>query len=446
MPSGKKYIADLFISTIWYLLGFTAALLFLLAYFLPFLLVPAGIFSGVWALATLLDYTFLFLVRGDVLGQRQLASRFSLGDENKVTLTLQNTYPFNVRIKLIEELPFPFQERHFTLKTRIGFRKKETIVYHLRPLSRGAYTFGRLLCYTKSPLGLLQRRIVPAGPDTVKVYPAFQLLKKYQLMAQSESLFSGDKKIRRLGHSLEFENIKDYVTGDDIRSINWKATARSNSLMVNTYTDTRQQQIYCVIDKGRAMKMPFEGLSLLDYAINASLALLNIVLLKQDKAGLICFGKDETDIVPADRRNNQFFHIQEALYRQDTAFLESDYGALQHQVYRSLGQRSFLLLFTNFETMPAMERQLPYLKQLARQHLLCVVFFENTMLRRIHESHPDTIKGIYIKTIADRFGYEQKQMVRELRRHGILSVLSTPAQLSVDVINKYLELKSRQMI
>jgi uncharacterized protein (DUF58 family) len=446
MATGKKYIGDLFISMSWYLLSFTAAVLFLASYFLPFLFAFAVLFAVILGGATLLDYLFLFSGRGTISGERRMPQRFSLGDENPVHISLLNTYPFNVRLRIIDELPVQFQDRDFALDTRIRFRKKEQIHYILRPLSRGVFSFGRLICYTRSPLGLLQRRIVPAGPDTVKVYPAFQQLRKYQLLAQTDSLISGNKKIRRLGHSMEFENIKDYVTGDDIRSINWKATARRNAMMVNTYTDARQQQIYCVIDKGRSMKMPFEGLSLLDYAINASLALLHVVLMKQDKAGLVCFTGEDAEIIPADRRNNQFLHLQEALYRQETDFRESDYSSLRTRLYRGLGQRSFLLLFTNFETVTAMERQLPYLRQLARQHLLCIVFFENTQLKQIHEQQPDNIKGIYIKTIADRFDYEKKQIVRELRRHGILSILSTPSKLSVDVINKYLELKSRQMV
>ncbi len=105
-----------------------------------------------------------------------------------------------------------------------------------------------------------------------------------------------------------------------------------------------------------------------------------------------------------------------------------------------------MLLFTNFETMAGLERQLPFLRHIAGQHLLCVVFFENTMLKQLQETEAESIREVYIKTIADRFDFEKKQIVKELRRHGILSILSTPQSLGVNVINKYLELKSRQMI
>ena len=131
----------------------------------------------------------------------------------------------------------------------------------------------------------------------------------------------GVKRIRRVGHSLEFEQIRPYVPGDDPRSINWKASARRatggpDALVVNHFQDERAQQVYCLIDKGRVMRMPFEGLSLLDYAINATLVVSNIALLKHDKAGLVTFSNRPGAIVPADRRGGHLLKLLEVLYRR----------------------------------------------------------------------------------------------------------------------------------
>jgi uncharacterized protein (DUF58 family) len=374
-----------------------------------------------------------------------MSPRFSIGDDNMVTLSLNNTYPFKIKGILIDELPFQFQVRDFSLPVAIGYRSRQTVTYTLRPLSRGEYGFGYLICFAASPIGLLRRRFKLSGPAEIKVYPAFQQLRKYQLMAASDFTLAGVKKIRRLGHSLEFEKIKDYVQGDDVRTINWKATARSSNIMVNTFTDARQQLIYCLIDKGRNMKMPFGGMTLLDHSINASLALLNVALLKQDKAGLITFSNKVNDVIAADRRSDQLHRILDTLYKQQTEFKESDYEAVWTKVHRGLTQRSLILLFTNFETYSSLERQLPFLKKIAQRHLACVIFFQNTLLKEIHETNPDNIEGIYIKTIADQFDLEKRLIVKELRRHGILSILTTPKNLTVDVVNKYLELKARQM-
>ena len=446
MNFSRKYIGDLFVSRRWFLLLGGCVILLFTSFFVHILYQPVVAFTTTVFALTLLDYILLFFVKGGIKATRILSPRFSIGDENKVTLSIINSYPYRIKGQLIEELPFQFQERNFNLPVTIGYRSRETASYHLRPLSRGEYEFGNLICFITSPVGLLKRRFKTAEPTMVKVYPAYLQLRKYQLLAISGNTLTGVKKVRRLGHSLEFEKIKDYVQGDDVRTINWKATARSSSLMVNTFTDARQQQIYCLIDKGRNMKMPFEGMTLLDHSINACLALLNVALLKQDKAGLIAFSNKVTDIIVADKRTNQLHRILETLYKQQTQFKESDYEAVWTTIHRGITQRSLILLFTNFETYSSLERQLPFLKKIAQRHLICVIFFQNTLLKQIHDTNPDNIEGIYIKTIADQFDLEKRQIVKELRRHGILSILTSPQNLTVDVINKYLELKARQMV
>src|SRR6202012_24056 len=168
-----------------------------------------------------------------------------------------------------------------------------------------------------------------AQAENLPVYPSFLQMRKYELMAISDNLVElGIKKIRRLGHSMEFEQVKNYVPGDDYRTINWKATARQGNLMVNNYTDEKSQHVYCIIDKSRVMKMPFEGMTLLDYAINASLVLSNVALLKEDRAGLITVAEKIGAVVPADRRNTQINKILEVLYKEKTRYLETNMEAL----------------------------------------------------------------------------------------------------------------------
>lgn len=444
----RRYIGDLQVSNRWYLLLAACMVLFFVSFF--FSIMYRLVFTATMLIFffTLVDYVLLFIVKGSVTGHRIMASRFSIGEQNTIDLTIVNAFPFKIHGFLIDELPEQFQVRDFHLDFHVALQGRSKASYDLKPLSRGEYVFGDLICYVSSPIGLLQRRFILEEGREIKVYPAYQQLKRYQLqlLATSTNASSGIKKVRRLGHSLEFEKIKDYVPGDDVRTINWKATARSSNLMVNTFTDARQQQIYCLIDKGRNMKMPFEGMTLLDYSINACLALLNVALMKQDKAGVITFSNKVNDIVAADRKNNQLYTIIETLYKQQTEFKESDYEAVWIAIHKRITQRSLILFFTNFETYSSLERQLPFLKKIAQNHLVCVIFFQNTLLEEIHSSNPDNIEGIYIKTIADQFAFEKRQIVKVLRQHGILSILSTPEKLSIDVINKYLEMKARQMV
>ena len=272
-------------------------------------------------------------------------------------------------------------------------------------------------------------------------------MSKFELYAISDRLTDiGIKKIRRIGHTLEFDQIREYVRGDDVRSINWKATARRTELMVNQYHDERSQQVYSVIDMGRTMKMPFDGLSLLDYAINTSLIISNIALQKHDKAGLITFSDKEGPKVPALKKQTHIYQIQEALYNLDTNFKESDFSSLYLSLRKHIRQRSLILLYTNFESLSAMHRQLPYLKSIAKDHLLVTIFFQNTELDALLNSRAETEEEIYTKVIAEKFSFEKKTIVQELNRLGIQTILTPPAELSVNTINKYLELKARGLI
>src|SRR5690606_5701142 len=208
-------------------------------------------------------------------------------------------------------------------------------------------------------LGFFERRIVLKEKCDLPCYPSFIQLRKYILMASLNRLSEvGVKRIRRTGVTLEFERVKEYARGDEYRFINWKATGKVKKLMVNQYEDERSQPIYSFIDLGRAMRMPFDDLTLLDYAINASLVLSNVTITMHDRAGLLTFsGKIEKHIA-AEKRSNQMYFISEALYNVQTDFSESEYGNLYAYTKRNINQRSLIFLYTNFESMDALNRQL----------------------------------------------------------------------------------------
>lgn len=395
----------------------------------------------------LVDIMLLFRVKKGLSASRFTPEKFSNGDQNPIRIFIQNHYQFKTNLRVIDEVPDQFQMREASFNIAVDQAESKAINYELRPVKRGEYHFGRVNIFAKSPIGLISRRFQFAEPVMVPVYPSYIQMRKYELLAISNQLtLQGVKKIRRLGHNQEFEQIKEYVPGDDFRTINWKATARKNQLMVNNYQDEKSQQVYCLIDKSRVMQMPFEGLSLLDYAINATLALSNIIVKKGDRAGMITFQHKVSTVIPASKRNKQMQLIQESLYNQKTAYKEADYSRLFVSIKRKLTQRSLLLLFTNFESMAALERQLPYFSNLAKNHVVVVIFFENTELKDLLESRPKSVKDIYYKTIAEKYAHEKKLIVKELRKHGIYSVLTPPQELTINTINKYLELKSRGVI
>jgi len=423
---------------------FAAALFVLSFFFAPLFSVAVLVLAGTVAVV-LADAGILYSKKSGVSARRVLQPRFSNGDENKVTLQLHNRYPFKCLFFVLDELPFQLSQRAGQRTKRLLSGEETELNYFVRPTDRGEYTFGNINIFVSSPLRTVKRRYVFKQPETVKVYPSFFQMRRYQLLAVAHRLHdAGVKRARKLGHSIEFEQIKEYVPGDDYRTINWKATARHSGLMTNNFADEQSGQIYCLVNKGRIMKMPFEGLSLLDYAINATLVLSNVALLRQDRVGLITFANGLETFLPADKKPAQLSLILESLHNQTTNFLETDFEQLFSAIRNKITQRSLLVLFTNFESLEALRRALPFLKKIAHYHLLMVVFFENTELKQLIEQDAQTIEDIYIKTIAEKYHLEKKLMVAELRRNGIVALLTPPKDLTINALNKYLELKSRQ--
>ena len=421
--------------------------LYVFSYFIPVLYDIAGIGLILLVLSILVDSFLIFGKRYALRAERITTDRWSNGDDNKVVLHFQNNYSFPIATHIIDELPAQFQERNWYRKARLESRSEEHMDYSVKPLTRGEYSYGNINVFVRGPLQLAKRKFVFPAAETIKVYPSYIQMRRYHLLALGNRLQeAGIKRVRRLGHSMEFEQIKEYVVGDDYRTINWKATARKKDLMVNNYTDERSQQIYCLINKGRAMKMPFEGMTLLDYAINATLVLSNVALVRQDKAGLITFAENLDAFLQADKKPTQMNLVLETLYRQQTKFLEADFEKLYSIIRNRITHRSLLVLFTNFESMDGLQREMPSLKLIAQYHLLLVVFFENTELKQLTESKAVTMEDIYIKTIAEKFSFEKRLMVKELHKNGILSILTSPQNLTIDTINKYLELKNKLSI
>ncbi|MCU0375051.1 MAG: DUF58 domain-containing protein [Chitinophagaceae bacterium] len=443
----KKPSFNLFFTNRFYAIGIGVACVYVASWALGFAMDIAGITLMAFCLLTLGEITALFANKAGIGIKRIVPERMSNGDSNAIILKIRSHYIFPTRLQIIEELPEQLQARGNKFDLKLEAQATLSQTYTLKPVRRGVYHFGFCQLYISTRLGLVHRRIATAQPQQVKVYPSFIQLRQYQILAHAASeAESGTKRMRKIGHSLEFEQIKEYVRGDDIRSINWKATARKGSLMVNHFVDERSQQVYALIDKGRLMKMPFNGITLLDYAINATLVLCNVSLYRQDKFGLYHFSNEPGQLLPAQRNPLQLNLVLESLYRIETAFLESDYEKLYLQVRAQIKHRSLLVLFTQFESMGGMKRQLPYLQQLSRHHLLLVVFFENTELTAMAQAEAGSVEEIYTKTIAEKFVYEKKLIVKELLQHGILSLLTPPDKLTIQLINKYLELKSKQAI
>ena len=403
-----------------------------------------------------LDAWMLWGSGGRLASARRIEEKLSNGDPNPVELTVASTYRFATRVRVLDEPPAGFVATDPALRT-LGFDAElepgasAAFAYEVRPTERGAFSWGAVNAYATGPLGLLQRRFRDGDEEARPVYPSIIQMRRYAFLAATNRLTeAGVRPVRRRGHAHEFDRLRDYAPGDDVRRINWKATARrqgrpGGGLVTNEYHDERQQPLYAALDMGRAMREAFDGLTLLDHSVNAALALLNVALIRGDKAGLFAFGKTVESVVPAAGGGRQRVRLLEALHALAPTFEEPGYGALYATVRARMPKRGLFLLFTNFETRTALRRRLPHLKALARRHRLVVIFFENVGVRAILERPAERAEDVYVKAQADALAEERRAVLETLQQAGIGAILTTPESLTVDAINRYLLLRQEEV-
>jgi uncharacterized protein (DUF58 family) len=403
-----------------------------------------------FAIVSIADAVMLMTLRLE--GKRSIASKLDLGEENIIS--------FNVKIKrgrlrgayVIDEIPTEFltdTDRHDMEKDRDG---NYGCHYAITPSCRGHFELGKTLVFA-SFLGLLERRIVLVNSGKkVDVYPAFSRLREKDEQVRSKQILSTGSHKRQLpANQTEFRDIREYVVGDDIRTINWKATARTGNTMVNEYEDERSQHIVNVIDCGSAMQRTFHALSLQDHAINASLLVSYSALEKEsDCVGVCSYGPKGISFLPPRAGKVQFKSIMQQLYALGTEYGESDIEQLCLMLDRNVKRRSLVFLYTEIPTMSALERQLQFFKRISTRNCLVVVNCLDKELESVSERHFEgkTQRKYHSQCVERTLAKDmvnQKQLIADtLQQNGIYCLSIYPEALSFGVLKKYLELKEKR--
>lgn len=440
-------LKDFFLSNRFFLSFALVILVFILSFPFPVLFIVAQLILIVFFSVVFVDILILVQAQKFIKAKRLTPNHLSLGDPNKIKIDIKNDFMLGLSLEILDEIPDEFQIRDLRFNVDLGPKVQKTVDYSLHPKIRGEYRFYDINIFIKTTIGLAEKRLLVESKQDILVYPSMIQMKRYSLLALTRiSFLKGIKNVRKIGLSHEFAQIRNYVKGDDFRTINWKATSRKNMLMVNQFQEQRSQQIFCVIDKGRSMQLPFDGMKLIDYAINTSLVISNISIQKKDKAGLLTFSNVIGSTIKADSKPTQLNKILETLYRQKSVNFESNFELLYTATKNFIKRRSLLFLFTNFESYTSMKRVLPLLRNINRKHLLVVVLFKNTELNDFVKKDAVTTEEIYYKTIASTFVEEKYKIAQEIKNYGIQVILTKPEDLSINSINKYLELKSRGLI
>ncbi len=419
------------------------AVLFAVSFGVSFLFYPAiGLFI-LWILTVLYEILVLNFSGKQITIQRQTPRILELGEQNKILIKIKNDNKYTLKLSVIDELPYQLQIRDFEKSINIAALETGEIDYTIKPYSRGVYAFGDINIFIAGPIGYFEYKKTEKAQKQLPVYPSVSAMKDLELKAFSNNVTqNGLKKIRSVGHNYEFDHIKNYVIGDDIRSINWKATARKNSLMVNHYSDEKSQQVYSLIDVGRLMHMPFDGLTLVEHAVNCTLAISKVVLNKQDKPGFLAYNNKIQSFLKAESGISQLRKIMDKLYALNSTPQEPDYELLYHFVKENIKTRSLLFIYTNIDSKHGLDRILPVLRKLNKQHLVVVILFENTFISDNIYKEINTTDDLYTGTLAEKFHLDKMALCAQLRSHSIQTFLTKPENLPITTLNKYMEMKA----
>lgn len=395
--------------------------------------------------------------REHLIWSREHEDKLSLGEWNRVRVTLQNRTRRAIRVLARDAVPWQLTVEGNQAGGDCPGASTWTMEYQVFPIHRGRYTLGPIVWRVLGPLGLAWRQSSgPTGP--VKVYPNLLAIRKYDVLlhrAQLQEL--GMRNTRQWGSGTEFERLRDYTPDDEYRRINWPATARRHRPVAIDYETERNQNIVLLLDTGRLMaaRLPPDerldgrqgtALTRLDYAVNAGLLLAYAALQYDDRAALIAFNDHITRSVTAGRGRRHFLTLLEALYDLEPEAIEVDFAnALAYTGTRAT-RRSLIVLFTDIVPESDTTALVAHLSRLARRHLLLLVTLRDPAVERLAHLRPADSVSVYERSVAMSVLHERERLTRDLQRRGVMTLDVTADALSPSLINRYLDIKARSRL
>jgi uncharacterized protein (DUF58 family) len=379
---------------------------------------------------------------------RQFGSRFAMGAETEVSINIQN--PSNRRVPLIVKDEYPPQmllkgEREASLD--VEPHSTVTLIYALTPPRRGRFEFGYTALRFRSRFGLLWRDTRGAEPIAVKVYPNMRRAREAELKALgARSLVSAHRKTSWRGEGREFESMRDYVRGDELRHISWTATARRGKLTTRQYQIERDQTILVALDSGRLMTARIEKETKLDSAVHATLSLFSAAARAGDNAGLVVFGRRIKSYLPPSRGRDHIDAALEALYAVEPEMIEPSYPHAFEFIAANSKRRSLVVLLTDLVDEEGSKELLTSLNLLRPRHLPLVVTIADRDLKAVVKGVPASVRDLFTQSVAEEIIYHREAALRMVESVGGLALDVTAAALAPALLETYLRVKERGLL
>jgi uncharacterized protein (DUF58 family) len=403
------------------------------------------------------DLTLLFLAVVDarrsklpaaVRISRVFAGRFAVGAETEVQINVQNSGTRPISLSIKDE--YPPQMKLAGLREanlHVDAQSSVALVYGLTPPRRGRFEFGQIAVRFLSRWNLVWAEARVGEPVAVKVYPNMRRAREAELKALgARSLVSSHRKTSWRGEGREFESMRDYVRGDELRHISWTATARRGKLTTRQYQIERDQTILIAIDGGRLMTARIDQETKLDSAVHAALALMSAAARAGDNAGLLVFGRRIKSFLPPSRGREHMDAALDALYSVEPEMVEPSYSRAFEFIAANSKRRSLVVLLTDLVDEEGSKELLTSLKLLRPRHLPLVVTIADRDLKAVVSNAPTDARELFTQSVAEEIMYLREAALRRVESQGGLALDVTTAALAPAVLEKYLQVKERGLL
>jgi uncharacterized protein (DUF58 family) len=380
--------------------------------------------------------------------ERELAGRFHIGAETEVRVRVTNHTPRDIHLKIKDEYPPELRlssPRESPLK--VEGQTTVMLVYGLTPPRRGRYRFGQVAVRYLSRLRLVWCAAHAGEAEWIKVYPNLRRAREAELKALgARSLVAAHRRSSWRGEGRDFESLREYVPGDELRHISWSATARRGKLTTRQYQIERDQTILVALDAGRLMTARIEDETKFDSAIHAALALMSAAARGGDNAGIVVFGRRVNAYVPPARGHEQLDAVLEALHGIEPEMIEPSYTRAFEYIAANCKRRALVVVLTDLVDEEGSRELLTSLKLLRPRHLPLVATIGDRDLRAAVRDTPETIRDLFTQSVAEEIMFQREAALRMVERLGGLALDVTAATLAPTLLETYIRVKERGLL
>lgn len=401
------------------------------------------LYNGLLVIASIIDWMTI-PKRRDLSIRRILPEQTDIGQSFSIELELENRSGQSTPFTVVDDLPLSFEEAGPI--SGVMVQPLTQIHFQTRAKERGEYVFRWLYLRWNGKLGFWYRQSRFPDEQTIKVYPDLSAVRGYLASLQESLIVDGKKIVRRAKAGSEFHAIRDYVPDDDPRMINWSASARSRRLMTNQYRPEHGKVITIMIDCGRLMGVEMNNQTRLDISLEAALTLAAVALRQGDQVALLAYSHEIKMYIPPGRGLRHLHTLLEATYNLTSDFVEADPAKALEFLNRQQKRRSLIVLFSDMENYLVEEQLSHYLWRMRRSHLLLLLSLADPLLHEWSHTNTSNSSLAFTKAVAQKLQLDRRAFQQKMTGAGI-QVLEVPAdQLTLTVVNTYLDIKSREAL